>query len=172
MKGHAYRTHSESTRRPATSEGGQWVVFALDAGRYALPLASVERIVRAAEITPLPRAPALVLGVIDLAGRVLPVFDIRQRFGLPSRPLDPADQFLIGRTSERAVAIVVNETHGLIEHSAAVVPAGRIAANLDQIEGVIKLEDGMVLIHDLERFLSADESRALDEALKDAPHAT
>ena len=137
-----------------------------------LPLASVERIVRAAEITPLPRAPALVLGAIDLAGRVLPVFDIRQRFGLPGRPLDPADQFLIARTSERAVAIVVDETQGLIEQHSAVVPARRIAGNLEQIEGVILLEDGMVLIHDLETFLSPDESRALDEALKEAPRAT
>ena len=47
----------------------QWVLFALDAGRYALPLASVERIVRAAEYTPLPLAPAAVLGAVIRSSR-------------------------------------------------------------------------------------------------------
>ena len=57
----------------------RWVLFALDAGRYALPLESVERIVRAAEITPLPNTPAVVLGALDIAGDILPVFSLRRR---------------------------------------------------------------------------------------------
>lgn len=46
----------------------QWVVFCLDATRLAVPLAAVERIVRAAEVTPLPLAPSMVIGVINVAG--------------------------------------------------------------------------------------------------------
>ena len=91
------------------------VVFCLDGQRYALPLAAVRRIVRAVEVTPLPGAPAIVLGAIDVEGSVLPVLDIRRRFLLPEREIGPADQFLIASTARRAVALVIDEAHGVIE---------------------------------------------------------
>jgi purine-binding chemotaxis protein CheW len=149
------------------------MVFSLDAGRYAIPLAAAERVVRAVEVTPLPAAPALVLGVIDVGGRVLPVFDTRARLGLPQRPIEPADHFLIARTSERTVVLIIDVARGLIEQPAdSLVESGLIAHGIQHIRGVISLEDGLVLIHDLEQFLSATESRALDEALQgEARHA-
>ena len=57
------------------SDIAQLVVFRLDERRYALPLAVVERVVRAVDVTPLPKAPPMVLGVIDVHGRVLPVLN-------------------------------------------------------------------------------------------------
>ena len=71
------------------SEPAQLVVFRLNGQRYALPLAAVERIVCAVEVTPLPGAPPVVLGVINVAGCVLPVFNIRRRFLLPEREVVP-----------------------------------------------------------------------------------
>jgi purine-binding chemotaxis protein CheW len=154
-------------------EATQWVVFCLDKGRYALPLAAVERIVRAVHVTPMPRAPAIVLGAIDVQGRVLPVFNIRRRFGLPERTVDPADQFLIAHTARRSVVLVIDAAQGVLEHAAtAVTEAANVAQDLEHIRGVIQLDDGLVLIHDLERFLSPDESRVLDEAMsQQASHA-
>jgi purine-binding chemotaxis protein CheW len=73
----------------------QLVVFRLDNQRYALPLPTVERIVRAVEVTALPKAPSIVLGIVDVAGRVCPVLNVRQRFGLPDKEIRSADQFLI-----------------------------------------------------------------------------
>src|SRR6266853_41985 len=87
----------------AMSELTQLVVFRLDEERYALRLDVVERIVQAAEVTPLPNAPTIVLGLIDLEGRVLPVLNVRRRFRLPEREIGPADQFLIARTERRTV---------------------------------------------------------------------
>ena len=150
------------------SELTQLVVFRLDEQRYALTLAVVERIVRAAEVTPLPKAPTIVLGVIDLEGRVLPVLDVRQRFRLPEREIGAADQFLIAQTEWewRTVVLVVDEVQGMIERSPTeIVGAAQIAPGLEQIQGVTKLDDGLVLIHDLEKFLSLDEARSLDEAM-------
>lgn len=63
------------------------VVLMLDDIRYAVALTSVERVVRAVEITPLPNAPDIVLGVINVQGRVVPVVDIRKRFRLPARAI-------------------------------------------------------------------------------------
>ena len=148
------------------SELTQLVVFRLDAQRYAVPLVVVERIVRASEITPLPNSQDIVLGAIDVAGCVLPVLNIRRRFRLPEREICPADQFLIASTTQRMVVLVVDEAQGVIERSPSeIVGAAQIVPGLDHIQGAVRLDDGLVLIHNLEKFLSLDEARALDEAL-------
>lgn len=142
------------------------VVFRLDEQCYALPLAAVERIVRAVAVTSLPNAPAIVLGVIDVEGRVLPVLNIRRRFRLPEREIRPVDQFLIARTVRRTLALVIDEAQGVIERSeSAVVKPAQIVPGLEQFHGLIQLDDGLVLIHDLEKFLSLDEACALDQAM-------
>ncbi len=154
------------------TEPAQLVVFALDAQRYALPLASVERIVRAVEVVVLPNAPAVVLGAIDVGGRILPVMNLRRRFGLPERPISPAEHFLIANANRRTVALVIDEAQGVIECPVAeVVRPAQIVPGLNQIQGVVKLADGLVLIQDLERFLSLDEECVLTEALdQEVPH--
>ncbi|HVT04541.1 MAG TPA: chemotaxis protein CheW [Thermoanaerobaculia bacterium] len=142
------------------------VIFRLDGERYALPLAGVERIVRAVEVTPLPSAPAIVLGAINVGGSVLPVLDIRRRFLLPEREIGPDDQFLIARTSSRVVVLVIDEAQEIIEpRQADIIASERIVPGMEQFQGVVKLDDGLVLIHDLETFLSLDDARGLDEAM-------
>lgn len=154
---------------PTLGRIAQWVVFFLDAGRYALPLRSVERIVRAVQVTKLPQAPAVVLGAIDVGGRVLPVFNVRQRFGLPQRDIDPADQFLIARTVERTVVLAIDAVSGVFElPAAAEIDAGSLVAGLAHIRGVIPIADDLVLIHDLEAFLSIKEAQALDAVMSQA----
>src|ERR1700686_1003281 len=148
------------------SELAQLVVFRLDERRYALPLAVVERVVRAVDVTPLPKAPPIVLGAIDVHGRVLPVLNVRRRFLIPDREIGPADWFLLAHTARHTVVLVVDESEGVVERpQAEIVLSTRVAPGLEQFPGVLRLDDGLVLIHDLERFLSLDEARALDEAM-------
>lgn len=143
-----------------------WVVFSLDNGRYALPLSATIRIVRAAEVTPLPAAPANVLGALNVAGEVMPVFNLRRRFGLPERALEPTDHLLIARSEERTVVLTIDVALGVIDQpDTAMVDADRITADLAHIRGVLPLEDGLLLIHDLEQFLSPAERRQLEEVM-------
>jgi purine-binding chemotaxis protein CheW len=149
------------------SDQSKLIVFRLDSQRYAMPLAVVERVVRAVEVTALPQAPEIVMGVIDVEGRLLPVLNIRRKVGLADREIGPADQFLLARTTRRTVVLVIDEAHGVIElPTAAIIGPGRIVPDLEQIQGVIQLEDGLALIYDLERFLSLNEARTLDEAMR------
>jgi purine-binding chemotaxis protein CheW len=145
---------------------GPLVIFRLDALRFAVALDAVERFVRAVEITDLPQAPESVQGVIDVAGRVLPVFNLRKRLGLRERRVEPDDLFLIARSAGREVVLVVDESLGVTELS-EFEASGRdeILPGLEHFRGVARLNDGLVLIHDIERFLSIDEARALDEAM-------
>jgi purine-binding chemotaxis protein CheW len=149
------------------SSGQYYVVFVLDGQRYALHLSAVERIIRAVEVTPLPKAAEIVLGIINMQGRIIPVVNIRRRFRLPEREIDLSDQLIIANTIKRSVALVVDEVRGVIEQAQEeVVPAEAVLPGAKYVEGVVKLEDGMILIHDLNRFLSLEEERSLDKALK------
>jgi purine-binding chemotaxis protein CheW len=145
---------------------GENLVFALDDPRFALPLSMVEHVVRAVEITPLPRAPRVVLGVINARGRIIPVVDIRALLGLPAREIELGDQFIIARTSMRVLALLVDRVIGISE-----VPEGKVVCAesalpfAGYLRGVVQLEDGIVLIYDLDLFLSLEEERLLDAAL-------
>lgn len=142
------------------------LVFRLADQRFALPVTAVERVVRAAEVTPLPGAPPIVLGAISVEGRVLPVVDVRRRVGLPGRDITPGDWFLLAHTARRTMILVVDESDGVVERTAAdILPSARIAPGLELFPGVIELDDGLVLIKDLERFLSLDEEREIDNAM-------
>jgi purine-binding chemotaxis protein CheW len=142
------------------------VVFALDEPRYALLLSAVEKVVRAVEITPLPKAPEIVVGVINAQGRILPVLDIRKRFRLPAREMKPDDRFIIARTSRRQVALVVDSVVGVHKLAEREMVSAKEALPFAQyLKGVAKVENNLVLIHDLDQFLSLDEERVLDTAL-------
>ncbi|MBI1955033.1 MAG: purine-binding chemotaxis protein CheW [Acidobacteria bacterium] len=145
------------------------VTFGLDDQRYALPLTAVERIVRIGEITPLPKAPPIVLGIVNIGGRILPVFNVRRRFRLPEREMDLRDQLIIGQTAHRMVALVVDEVSTVLERpEREVIGAQEILPGLEYVQGVARLEDGMILIHDLDKFLSLEEEAVLDRALAEA----
>jgi len=143
-------------------------VFTLEEQRYALSLASVEKVVRVVEFTSLPKAPDIVSGVINVQGRIVPVMNIRKRFGLPQREPSLSDQLILARTSRRSVALVAEGVHGIIQKDeAGIIGREEIIPGIEHVEGVVKLEGGMVFIHDLDRFLSVEEEDALDRAMKD-----
>ncbi|MFH0921369.1 MAG: chemotaxis protein CheW [Fibrobacterota bacterium] len=142
------------------------VLFILDEQYYALHLSAVERVVRALEITPLPKAPKIVPGIINAQGRIIPVIDVRRRFRLPAREIRTDDRFIIASTSRRLVALVVDSVAGVRQVT------DRQRVNVEQslpfaehLKGVAKLEDNLVLIYDLDQFLSLDEIKGLDAAL-------
>lgn len=144
----------------------QLTVFRLDEQRYALPLTSVQRVVRAAELTLLPNAPGIILGIIDVGGSVLPVINLRRRFDLPEREISTDDYFLIARMERRTVVLPIDRAEGVIDVATAeIVNPGQITPGVKQFCGVAKLADGLVLIHDLENFLSLEEEQMLDEAM-------
>lgn len=142
------------------------VVFALDQGRYALALECVERAVRMVEVTPLPKTPEIVCGIVNVRGRLVPVINLRRRFGLPERATQLGDHLLIARSATRTLAMIVDTVSGVAECDAVeVVASASVVPGTDYIQGIAKLADGMVLIHDLDRFLSLDEAQSLDQAL-------
>lgn len=142
------------------------LIFALEGQRYALPLTAVIRVVRAAALTPLPKAPEIVLGILDLQGEIIPVINLRKRFRLPERPIGCDDQFLVVRTSNFPVALAVDNTQEVVQLDPdAVVEPEDIVRGTDYLSGVTRSEGGLVLIHDLDTLLFPDEEQQIAKAL-------
>lgn len=146
------------------------LAFELAARRLALPVEHLDTIVRAAAITPLPHAPPFVEGVINLRGRVIPVIDLRRRFGLPTVPLSLDQVFVVARSARRSLALRVDSVRDLvtvqpdaIEQAERVVPGAKYAA------GIARLPDGVIVIQDLEALLSSEDEVRLDGALAAMP---
>jgi purine-binding chemotaxis protein CheW len=142
------------------------VVFQIGEQEFAVGVAAVERVLRAVEIAPLPGAPAGVRGVINLQGRVVPVFDLRTRFGQPARDVRASDHLIVAHTHWRTVALLVDAVVGVVPwRDAQITPASEILPDLECVSGVMKLDGGLVLVHDVERFLSIEDHAALQLAL-------
>jgi purine-binding chemotaxis protein CheW len=138
--------------------GGQAVTFLLDGRRYALPMDSVERVIRAVAVTPVPEVPEYVLGLINMAGRILPVVSLRTCLGLPDRPVRPDDQFVIVRTSGLTVALVVDEVRDLCAVAASgdeSLPDGCRA------RGLLRVDGDIILIYDLNTLISREEQERI-----------
>jgi purine-binding chemotaxis protein CheW len=144
----------------------QIVTFELAGHRFGLAADSVREIARAAAVTRLPKAPAIVEGVVNVRGLSVPVLDIRQRFGLPARPVWPDQHLIIALAGPRTVALRVDRAVDLLTApDEAVEPAGSVAPGIEHVAGIVKLPDGLLVIHDLESFLSLDEAAQLDAAV-------
>lgn len=145
------------------------LVFFLGSERFAVIAGVVQEIVRAVAVAALPRAPAIVEGAINFHGTIVPVLDIRHRFRLPSVPLHPDQHFIIAQTGPRLMALRVDRATEILEvDESTVEPASRSVPGAEYVGGIAKLPDGLLVIHDLERFLSLDEAAQVDAATAQA----
>ena len=98
---------------------------------------AVERVVRAVAVSPLPEAPRGVRGVINLQGKIVPVFDIWARCGAPERDLRESDHLIVAHTHWRMVALLVDSVVGVVPRvEARITPAAEILPDLQSLIGL------------------------------------
>ncbi len=131
--------------------------------QYGLLASAVHSLERAVTILPLPGAPNAVEGLIDVHGRLIPVFDLRFRLSLPPKEVELSDHLVIAEAGGRLVALRVDRALELIERN--IEDTVSLVPGLEHVAGVVRLPEGLALIHDLETFLSPAESLALEGAL-------
>lgn len=144
-----------------------YFLFGIEGLRYALPLERVERVAQAVAVTPLPDGPDAVLGVVDLHGRIVPVVDLRRRLGHPSRNVRLDDSMVVADTAFRKVIFFADTVEGVVEAPESVTTMGRdVAPGLELVQGVMRVGEDLILIHDLDRVLSIEEQARLSKALE------
>lgn len=133
------------------------LVFAVSGLRCALPLPIIERVLRAVEIVPVPKAPDIVMGLLNVQGRVMPVLNIRKLFRLPETEIGLEDQIIIASTASRPVAVLVDRVIRVAQYNAEdVIAPEEFFPGIEYLEGLAKLPDGIIFIYNLDRFFSPE----------------
>lgn len=142
------------------------LVFLVAGRRYGIFASAVEEVCRSVSISPLPKSPDVVEGIINVRGEIIVVFDIRVRLGLPSALPTVFDQLILARAGQRRVALRVDAVEQLRDVSSDLIDDVLETVNAAPfLAGVAKLPDGLLLIQDLDAFLTADETLVLENAL-------
>lgn len=151
----------------------QLVVFDLANEHYGVDIAAVEGIIKMQTITAVPRAPAFVEGVTNLRGKVLPVIDLRKRFGLASGEATKATRIVVVEIPASAsgtevtgmtVGMVVDGVSEVLRVAAeAIEPPSPMVMTVDSafIRGIAKIAERLVILLDLGKVLSAGEQATL-----------
>ena len=149
----------------------QVVGFRIGRETFGLPISIVREIVRVPQITSVPNAPDYIEGVINLRGRIIPIVDLRKRFGEKSFEPDKKNRIVVVELETRAIGLIVNSASEVLR-----IPPSDIEephnvfkeGELNYITGVGKLKGRLVILLDLNRILQRGELRHLDEVADSA----
>lgn len=145
----------------------QLVVFELAKEFYGINIAVVESIIKMQSITQLPQTPAYIKGVTNLRGTVLPVIDLRIRFGLESQPDTRQTRVIIVTMGSIKVGLMVDgvsEVMRVSDESIEPLPPMVNSINADFLKGIARLEDHLIILLDVERVLDFQEQETLAAA--------
>lgn len=142
----------------------QLVTFSIGEEEFGVDILKVQEIIRTMEITKVPRAPIFVEGVINLRGKVIPIIDLRSKFGLQAREHDQHTRIIVIEITDMIVGFVVDSVSEVLRIPASTVePPPPVVSGLESeyISGVGKLEDRLLILLDLNRLLSSEEQEQL-----------
>ena len=145
------RKAAEATEHLAT--------FLLSGEEYGVDVRLVQEIIRVAEITPVPRAPASIKGVINLRGRVIPVIDLKRKLGLGEVEPDKRARIVVVRLADRLIGLLVDAASQVLKVPVSSVdpaPDAVVEIDADFIRGVAKLPDRLIILVDLGRILAPE----------------
>lgn len=142
----------------------QLVVFELENEKYGVDIASVEGIIKMQEITRLPHAPEFIEGITNLRGTIVPVVDLRTRFGLPRQEPTRDTRIVIANMDSSKVGIIVDAVTQVIrvpDDKIEPPPQMSVTINSAFIKNIAKLESELVILLDLGKVLSTEERESL-----------
>jgi purine-binding chemotaxis protein CheW len=142
----------------------QLVIFSLEKEHYGIHIADVESIIKMLPITRMPHSPQFVEGVINLRGAVLPVVDLRKRFGLSTSEPDRQTRIIVVTLSGLKVGIVVDSVAEVLtvsESDIETTPAMVTTADSTFLTGIAKINDQLIIMLDLKKVLTLSEQSSL-----------
>jgi purine-binding chemotaxis protein CheW len=152
-------------RAPTETSGGaaQYCTFSVAGRFFGIDVLNVQEVLRFQEVTPVPLAPAVIEGLINLRGQIVTAIDMRRRLGLPPRQPGARPMNIVVRTQENSACLQVDEIGDVldVEPGAFELPPGNLAPEARElVRGVYKLKDRLLLVLNTERTLElhADEA--------------
>lgn len=148
-----------SAAQAAVDHQLQLVTFMMGEEEYAVDILSVKEINRMMRLTAVPQSPPDVEGVINLRGRIIPVLDLRTRFGMPKAERNDHNRIVVVEVHGQVIGFIVDRVHEVLRISSGIVePAPEMVTSTqsDFVAGVGKLEDRLLILLDLARVVTAD----------------
>lgn len=145
----------------------QIVGFRIGNETYGVRIAAVREIVRVPEITAVPSAPDTVEGVINLRGKIIPVMDLRKRFGQAEIKTDKKNRILVVELENKLLGLIVNSASEVLKIPPSEIEApGSVFADGESgyVTGVGKLNGRLIILLDINKLLHRPELKRLEEA--------
>jgi purine-binding chemotaxis protein CheW len=142
----------------------QLVSFKIGVEEFGVDILKVQEINRMLEVTRVPNAPEHVEGVINLRGKVIPIINLRRRFGMERKERDKDTRIVVVELSGKVVGFVVDAVSEVLRIPRNVTePPPSLVAGIEAeyITAVGKLEDRLLILLDLEKVLSMEEKESL-----------
>ncbi len=149
----------------------QLVSFEVGEEEYAVPILSVQEINRMMQITRVPKSPPFVEGVINLRGKIIPVIDLRKRFGLTELENSDDVRIIVVEVSNRVIGFTVDRVNEVLRINSNIVeppPAMVCGLDTEYVQGVGKLEDRLLILLHLEKLFTAAEIAEIEQHSKAA----
>ena len=150
-------------RNGAAAGGGKYLTFMLGGEEYGLPVLKVREIIKVMDITHVPQVPAHVLGVINLRGKVIPVIDLRRKFGFPDQEHTERTCIVVAEVDLSASTVMMGVVVDAVSEVVTVTPAEIDGTpefggqnSTDYILGLAKVKGGVKILLDLDRVLGSD----------------
>lgn len=144
----------------------QVACFCLKDDLYAVDIMRIKEIIRPQKLTPLPQAPSFIDGIINLRGAVIPVVDLRKRFGMTAREVTASTRLLIVRLSSQTLGLVVDDVTEVITVPVKDIkppPAVSDGVIVNYLLGVCLSGESMVMLLDIDKLLTTNEVSALGD---------
>ncbi len=144
----------------------QLVSFVIENEEFGVDILKVQEIIRTVEITRVPKSPEFVEGVINLRGKIVPVIDLRKRFGIARKDRDNETRIVVVDLVDKVVGFLVDKVKEVIRVEKSIIeppPELTTSVSTNYITGVAKLQDRLLILLDLDRVLSSDEQEKLSE---------
>lgn len=144
-----------------------YILFKLDGAAYAVPSAAVQQLEMIESITRVPNAPDFVEGIVYLRGQVVPVINLRRRFGLEKIPYDKSARLIVVNLDQRVVALAVDSAREFItvEPDHILPPPESLAGpSIEYLQGIVSQPDRLILVINLQKLLTHQEKETLSAA--------
>jgi purine-binding chemotaxis protein CheW len=143
----------------------QVVSFQLGSEEYGVDISQVQEIIRMVEITHVPRAPHFMEGVINLRGQLIPIIDLRTRFGMPRIDTTKSTRIVVTEIGTKRVGMVVDSVSEVLNipmENVEDAPEMIAGVGTEYIQGVGKVGDRLIIMLDLTMVINGEEKRELE----------
>lgn len=167
-------TAVETRQESRSSKGGKFLTFFLSSEEYGIEILKVQEIIGVMAITPIPRTPAFIKGVINLRGRIIPIVDLRLKLSMEEAKHTEETCFIVVKAHDMQMGVVVDKVSEVLDIAGENVddaPAMGSDVNTDYILGIGKAGDKVKLLLDIDKVLSEEDMKSLKNVKSSAENA-